>query len=61
MERLEDACRIALDVTYSPRYRQLKPILDNGSGTDHAQDDVAVNGPAGFVRGGDYYGKAAMR
>lgn len=60
-ERLEDACRIALDATYSPRYRQLKPILGDGGGTGRAQDDATVDGPAGFVRGGDYYGKAAMR
>lgn len=59
-ERLETACDIALRSTYSPRYRQLRPILDDHP-ADTGDGTAAVAGPAGFVRGGDYYGRAAQR
>lgn len=66
-QRLESACALALDSMHSPRYRQLKPILDNGNDRmddntgGHTGGDNDTGGPGGFVRGGDYYGKAAMR
>ena len=61
-QRLEAACRIALQSTHSPRYRQLKPILANQ--LDQAGDDAGTEEAGtstGFVRGGDYYGKAVNR
>lgn len=59
--RLETACRTALETTHSPRYRHLKPILDGKPGQTGGNPAAGSTQPAGFVRGGDYYGKAAAR
>ena len=60
-ERLETACGIALRSAYSPRYRQLKPIFDDQSRQAGATGNGDGPDDAGFVRGGDYYGRMAAR
>lgn len=55
-QRLEAACAIALRKVRSPRYKHVKPILENA--LDKARAPLEPQGDdGGWVRGADYYGR----
>ena len=66
-QRLENACDVARRVMNTPRYRQLKTILDTGQ--DHEVEEgetLKIKGidtvqSTGYVRGAGYYAKEAGR
>ncbi len=53
-ERLENACRFALTITHSPRYRHISIILTNNQDVEEKKDNKTPTG--GYLRGADYYG-----
>ena len=53
-ERLENACRFALTITHSPRYRHISIILTNNQDVEAKKDNKTPTG--GYLRGADYYG-----
>ena len=53
-ERLENACRFALKITHSPRYRHISIILTNNQDVEAKKDNKTPTG--GYLRGADYYG-----
>lgn len=61
-ERLENACRLAIDRIPSPRYKNIRLILEAGQdkkAQDNAQNTSAASSPASqyvYVRGASYYG-----
>ena len=67
-QRLENACDVARRVMNTPRYRQLKTILDTGQDHEVMEGETPkVTGvdtttkAAGYVRGADYYAREAQR
>lgn len=58
-DRLEDACRLTLSRLRSPRYRQLKSLLDSNDDKLESEQGEATNehesAGGGHVRGADYY------
>ncbi|MGN0055535.1 MAG: Mu transposase domain-containing protein [Atopobiaceae bacterium] len=58
-ERLEAACAHALPRLTSPRYRQIKAILDSSleEGPPHGAAVRDGSRPSGHVRGADYHGE----
>ena len=63
--RFEDACRIALNNTNSPRYKYLKALLSNNqdilererAGKQQSQENHSIAEEQGaYVRGAGYYG-----
>ena len=56
-EALESACRKALELLHSPRYRHLKPILSHPvTQNTEPQKAVPAKDGKGLVRGASYYG-----
>ena len=56
-EALESACRKALELLHSPRYRHLKPILSHPVTQNMEQQEAApAEDGKGLVRGASYYG-----
>ena len=56
-EALESACRKALELLHSPRYRHLKPILSHPITQNIEQQEAApAEDGKGLVRGASYYG-----
>jgi hypothetical protein len=57
-ERLETACKVALDHVSIPRYSHLRAILASGQDLEYKESKKPENepSPAGFVRGASYYG-----
>lgn len=66
-QRLENACDVARRVINTPRYRQLKTILDTRQDHEVAEGenvdvrDIGIEPAAGYVRGADYYAREATR
>ncbi len=65
-ERFETACRIALEMSSSPRYRLIQSILLNNQDIIRKEQETQPkeNGQAGedsgaFIRGASYYGGGA--
>ena len=57
-ERLETACKLALEHVSVPRYSHLRAILASGQDVEYRENKKQENesSPAGFVRGAAYYG-----
>ena len=57
-ERLETACKVALDHVSIPRYSHLRAILASSQDLEYKESEKLENepSPAGFVRGASYYG-----
>ena len=54
-ERLENACRFALTVTPSPRYRHISIILTNNQDLEQKKETKSEP-TGGYLRGAEYYG-----
>ena len=56
-DALESACRKALELLHSPRYRHLKPILSHPVTQNmEQQEETPAEDGKGLVRGASYYG-----
>lgn len=55
-DRLENACRIALDHYRSPRYKHLKGILANNQDKQSEENNDKESEKSTFTRGAEYYG-----
>lgn len=66
-QRLEHACDVARRVMNTPRYRQLKTILDTGQDHEVMEGETLdvkgldVEQASGYVRGADYYARETKR
>lgn len=55
-ERLENACQLALQHISTPRYKNIKLILEAGQDKKVEQEKIQENNDHAFIRGANYYG-----